>query len=98
MNLVDLQTLAIISALTTLTTEAIKTMLKKGGFNYVSNIIAAIVSVILSAVIVVVYPWVNGTPITAQIIFSGIATAFCAVLVATLGYDKVLQTIKELNG
>lgn len=98
MNLVDLQTLAMISALTALTTEAIKVLLDKGGFNYVSNIIAAIVSVVLSVAIVIIYPMVNGTPITGQIIFSGIATAFCATLVAELGFDKVIQTLKALKG
>lgn len=97
MNLVDLQTLAVISVLTTLGTQAVKAMFNKGGFNYISNIIAAILSVIISAFIVVIYPWVNGTPITPQIIYSGVATAFCAVLCATLSYDKVVATLKQLN-
>lgn len=98
MNLVDLQTLAMISVLTTLATQAIKTMFDKGGFNYVSNIIAAVMSVIISAFVVVVYPWVNGVPITSQIIYSGVATAFCSMLIAELGYDKVIDTLKELRG
>ena len=97
MNLVDLQTLAMISVLTTLATQAIKTMFDKGGFNYVSNIIASVVSVIISMFVVVVYPYVNGVPITSQVICSGIATAFCAVLCACISYDKVIQTLRDLN-
>ena len=97
MNLVDLQTLAGISALTALATEAVKIMLDKAGFNYVSNIIAAIISVILSIAIVIVYPYVNGGQITAQVVYSGVATAFCAVLVSNLSYDKVVETLKALK-
>lgn len=97
MNLVDLQALAMISVLTTLATQAIKIMFDKGGFNYVSNIIAAIVAVIISVFVVIVYPYMNGVQITSQIVCSGIATAFCAVLCATLSYDKVVATIKDLT-
>lgn len=97
MNLVDLQTLAMISVLTTLATQAIKVMFDKGGFNYVSNIIAAIVAVVISAFVVIVYPYMNGVQITSQIVCSGIATAFCAVLCACISYDKVIQTLRDLN-
>ena len=98
MDIVNLQILAVISVLTTLTTECIKTFCKKAEMPYISNIIAAIVSVILSAVICVVSPVImGGVPITPQLIFQGIVVAFFGVLCATLSYQKVVEALKQLG-
>lgn len=95
---VDFQTLAIVSVLTTLTTECIKQFLNKSDFNYVSNIIAAIVSVVLSAVIVVIRPIImDGVALSAPLIYSGVVTAFFGVLCACLTFDKVTQALKGLK-
>lgn len=99
MDIVNFQILALISILTTLTTECIKTLFKRSKVDYVSNIIAVIVAIILSGVICVIYPYImNGTPIDAQLIFKAVIMAFFAVLTATLGYDKVMQALKQLKG
>lgn len=99
MDIVNFQILALISILTTLTTECIKTLFKRAKVDYVSNIIAVVVAIILSGVICVIYPYImNGTPIDAQLIFKAVIMAFFAVLTATLGYDKVMQALKQLKG
>lgn len=96
---VDFHLLAVISVLTALTTQAIKTFCKKKMVPYVSNIIAAVVSVILSLVIVIVKPaFVDGQGISPQIIFDGVAMAFFGVLCATLSFEKVKQALEELKG
>ncbi len=96
---IDFQTLAVISVLTTLVTECVKILMNKADKNYVSNIIAAIVAVVLSMVVVVIYPMIYaGAELTVQLMFSGLVMAFFGVLTATLGFDKVKQTIDKING
>ena len=98
MDMVNFQILALISVLTTLTTECIKTLFKKLDKDYISNIIAVISAVILSAVICVIYPVImNGAVVDAQLIFKAIIMAFFAVLCATLTFDKVVQALKQLK-
>jgi hypothetical protein len=98
MDIVNFQILALISILTTLTTECIKTMFKWMDKDYVSNIIAVIVAVILSGVICVVYPVImQGAVIDAQLIFKAIIMAFFAVLCATLTFDKVVDTLRKIK-
>ena len=95
---IDFTTLALISVLTTLTTEAIKKLMDKADFNYVSNIIAVIVSVILSAVIVVIKPIITeGAAFTPVLAYNGIVMAFLAVLASMLTFDKIVQSLKGLN-
>lgn len=96
---VNFQALAIISVLTALTTECIKTLCKKSMISYVSNIIAAIVSVILSSVMMIVKPvLVDGVPLSGQLIYNGVVMAFFGVLCATLSFDKVKQALDRLKG
>lgn len=98
MDIVNLQTLALISVLTTLTTECIKTFCKKTETPYVANIIAAISSIVLSAVICVIYPIVmTGATLSPQLIFTGIVMAFFGVLCATLSYQKVIEALEKIK-
>lgn len=98
MDIVNFQILALISVLTTLTTECVKILFKKLDKDYISNIIAVVVAVILSAVICIVYPVImQGVVIDAQLIFKAVVMAFFGVLTATLGYDKVIQALKQLK-
>lgn len=99
MDIVNFQILALISVLTTLTTECIKTFLKKAEKPYVSNIIAVISSVVISSVVCVAYPVImQGAVINAQLIFKAIVMAYFGVLAATIGYDKIIQALKQLKG
>ena len=98
MNIINLQILALISVLTTLTTECIKTFLKKQEKPYVSNIIAAITAVIISAVCCIAYPIImQGAELNAQLIFTAVIMAFFSILCATLSYEKVKEALEQLK-
>lgn len=99
MDMVNLETLALISILTTLATECIKKLMNKADINYISNIIAAVVSAVFSFIIVVAVPMVySGAELTLQLFFNGLIMAFFGVLSATLGFDKVKQTLDKIAG
>lgn len=99
MNIINLQVLAFISVVTTLTTECIKTFMRKAKKPYVSNIIAAVVAVIISAVVCVVYPIImQGAELSPQLIFTAVVMAFFSVLCATLTFEKVKEALDRLKG
>ena len=85
--------LAIISILTSLTVEALKKLL--GDRKYSSNLLAVIVSVVLTLAICIGYLIYTGTAFTAQILIIIIALVFLSFLSATVGYDKVKQMIEQ---
>ena len=98
MDIAHFQVLALISVLTTLTTECIKTFCNKIDTPYISNIIAAVVSVILSAFICIIYPIImNGAVFDTKMVLTAVIMAFFGVLCATLGYDKVVDTLKKIK-
>lgn len=89
--------LFIVSVLTTLTVQGIKYILDTQNANYSSNILAVIVSIILSAFIVFLYCLYFNKPLTTKIIVETVVLMYLSFLVATNGYDKVIQTIKQLK-
>ncbi|MCR5098749.1 MAG: hypothetical protein K6B14_07370 [Lachnospiraceae bacterium] len=96
---VDLQTLAIVSVLTTLSTECIKKMRSISHKDYESNIIAMVISVILSAVLVIVKPiCIDGAVITPAMIYNFAVMAFFGMLAANVGYDKLKELILAFKG
>ena len=98
MEIINLEILALISVITTLTTQCIKTFCKKAEKPYVSNIIAAIVAVIISGVVCVAYPVIMmAEPITPQLIFKAVCMAFFSVLCATLSYEKVKEALEQFK-
>lgn len=98
MDFVNWEVLALISVLTTLTTECVKTLFKKLDKDYISNIIAVISAIVLSGVICVIYPVImQGVTISPQLIFKAVIMAFFAVLCATLTFDKVMQALKQIK-
>lgn len=98
MDMVNFETLALISILTTLTTECIKTFLNKADKSYVSNIIASIAAAIISGVICIAYPVImQGASLTPQLAFRAVIMAFFGILCATLTFDKVVQALKKLK-
>lgn len=99
MDLINFQILALISVLTTLTTECVKTFCKKADKPYVSNIIATISAVIISGVCCVAYPVImKQAELNAQLIFQAVIMAFFSILCATLTFDKVKQALEQLKG
>ena len=88
--------LALISVLTSLTVEALKKLLGDKIKSY--NLLAAIVSVVLTILVSVGYLIYTGTTFTAQIGVIMAALVFLSFLAATVGYDKVMQMLKQIIG
>lgn len=89
--------LAAVSTFTGLTVQAIKKLL--GNNKKIStNILASIVSVILSAALAAGYAIVKNVSVDAVYIVYGVALAFASWLAAMVGYDKVKQAIEQSFG
>lgn len=89
--------LLITSTLTSLVTEAVKSIFTEHNITYRANTLAGIVALILSAAIGSGYIIVTGTPFTAQMVVCLIAQVFMSWLCAMIGYDKVMQAISQFK-
>lgn len=89
--------LLIVSILTNLTVEGIKKIADKRAANYSANMLAAVTSVVLSAALSVGYLVWTETAFNAKIAVELIALMYLSFLVATNGYDKVIQAIKQIK-
>lgn len=88
--------LALISAMTSLTVEALKKLLGEKIKSY--NLLAAIVAIVLTILVSVGYLIYTGTAFTAQIGVVIAALMFLSFLASTVGYDKVVQMLKQIIG
>lgn len=89
--------LLIVSTLTSLVTEAIKKLLSERGITYYSNTLAGVIATILSAAIGVGYVVLTGAGFTAQTVVYIITMVFISWLCSMVGYDKVIQAIKQFK-
>lgn len=89
--------LLIVSILTNLTVEGIKKIADSRAENYSSNVLAAATSVVLSAALSVGYLVWTETAFNAKIAVELIALMYLSFLVATNGYDKVIQAIRQIK-
>ena len=87
--------LLVISVITSLTVEALKRILDKTKLKYSSNLLAAIVSLVISLIASIVYVVIKAIPFSAILVVEIIILMFLSFLVSTIGYDKVIQTIKQ---
>ena len=87
--------LLVVSVMVSLTVEALKKML--GGNKFPSNIMAGIVSIVLSTLIGIFYCTLLDIPFTSSIIIYLVSLVFLSWLCAMLGYDKVVQAIKQIK-
>ena len=92
-----LKALALISGLTTLTVEAIKKLLNDKQVQYSSNLLAAIVAVILTLCVSVAYVLYFAVPLSVQVVISVIALIYLSFLCATIGFDKIKQLIEQMG-
>lgn len=90
--------LAIISVLTSLTVEALKKILDEKKVSYSSNLLAVIVSTILTVAMCVGYVLYSGIPFDIQKVIIMIALVFLSFLSSTVGYDKVRQLFQQIGG
>ena len=93
-----LYVLAGIAVLTSLTVEALKKLFNEKEISYSSNLLAVIVSAVLTIAICVGYILYTGTTFTVQIAVTMIVLIYLSFLSATVGFDKVKQMIEQLGG
>lgn len=89
--------LAGISGLTSATVQAIKKILDEKGVKYSSNLLAAIVSVVLTAAISAGYIIYNSIAVTPQVVMTSIALIYLSFLGSTIGFDKIKQMHEQLK-
>lgn len=85
-----------VSLFTTLTVQAIKSILKDFKKELPHNTLASIVAIVLSAAFSVGYAIVNNISFTWSYLVISIFIAFLGFLCATNGYDKVKQAIEQI--
>ena len=90
--------LALISVLTSLTVESLKKIFDEKHINYSSNLLAVIVSTVLTIALCVGYVLYFGIPFTIRTVIIMIALVFLSFLSSTVGYDKVVQLLKQIKG
>lgn len=86
-----------VSLLTNLTVEGIKKLLDGTNARYSSNILAAILSAILSGAVCMIYLIMNDIGFSMKIGVEIVVLMYLGFLVSTVGYDKVIQTLKQLQ-
>ena len=86
-----------VSLLTNLTVEGIKKLLDGTNAKYSSNILAAILSTILSGAVCAIYLIMDDIGFSVKIGVEIVVLMYLGFLVSTVGYDKVMQTLKQLQ-
>lgn len=89
--------LLIVSVITNLTVEGIKNLLNGTSVKYSSNVLAAIVSVLVSCAVSVIFLIMTDTVFTPKVGVEIMVLMYLGFLVATVGYDKVLQMFKQIQ-
>lgn len=85
-----------VSVFTTLTTQAIKKLVREFHGKVYTNTLASVVAVVLAAALGIAYGVVKEISFDAPYIVSMVALAFLGWICATNGYDKVKQAIKQV--
>ena len=85
------------SLLTNLTVEGIKKLLEGTNKTYSSNVLAAILSTIISGAVCVIYLIMNDVVFSLKIGVEVLILIYLGFLISTVGYDKVIQTIKQIQ-
>ena len=86
-----------VSLLTNLTVEGLKKLMDERGMTYSSNLLAAVTSVIIAAAIFGGYMTMNDIAFTIKIAVQIVVLMYLAFLSSTVGYDKIIQTLKQIK-
>lgn len=89
--------LLIVSVATNLTVEGIKKLLDKSSAEYSSNLLAVIVAIIISVGVCTGYMIMNDIALTLKVGVQVVLLMYLSFLVATVGYDKVIQMINQIT-
>lgn len=86
-----------ISIFTSLTTEAFKKVFDDLKIKYSANIMVVVIAIALTLIVSTGYIIYTGMAVTVQVVIAVIALTFLSFLVATVGYDKVIQAIEQIK-
>lgn len=89
--------LLIVSVITNLTVEGIKNLLDGTKVKYSSNVLAAILSVLIACAVSVIYLIMTDTVFTMKIGVEIVVLMYLGFLISTVGYDKVIQMLKQIQ-
>lgn len=89
--------LLIVSVVTNLTVEGIKKLLDGTTVKYSSNVLAAVSSVIISCAVCVIYLIMNDIAFSLKIGVEIVILMYLGLLTSTVGYDKVVQMIEQIQ-
>lgn len=93
--------LLIVSVITNLTVEGIKKLLDGTKIKYSSNVLAAVLSVLIACAISVIYLIMTDTVFTmkigVEIVVLIVVLMYLGFLISTVGYDKVIQMLKQIQ-
>ncbi len=89
--------LLIVSVVTNLTVEGIKKLLDGINVKYSSNVLAAVSSVIIACVVCVIYIIMNDIVFSLKVGVEIVILMYLGFLTSTVGYDKVVQMIKQIQ-
>lgn len=89
--------LLIVSLTTNLTVEGIKKLLNETTIKYSSNILAAVVTVLMSCAVCAIYIIINDIVFTMKIGVEVCVLVYLSFLTSTVGYDKVIQMIQQIR-
>lgn len=82
--------LLIVSVITNLTVEGIKKLLDGTKVKYSSNVLAAVLSVLIACAVSVIY-------LIMKIGVEIVVLMYLGFLISTVGYDKVIQMLKQIQ-
>lgn len=89
--------LLIVSVITNLTVEGIKKLLDVTKVKYSSNVLAAVLSVLIACAVSVIYLIMTDTIFTMKIGVEIVVLMYLGFLISTVGYDKVIQMLKQIQ-
>lgn len=89
--------LLIVSVITNLTVEGIKQLLDGTKVKYSSNVLAAVLSVLIACAVSVIYLIMTDTIFTMKIGIEIVVLMYLGFLISTVGYDKVIQMLKQIQ-
>lgn len=86
-----------VSLLTNLTVQGVKKLLDETKVKYSSNVLAAIFSTIISGAVCAIYLIVNDVQLSVKVGVEIIVLMYLGFLISTVGYDKVIQMLKQIQ-
>ncbi len=89
--------LLIVSVATNLTTEGLKKLLDNTKIKYSSNVLAAVMAAVIACALSVIYLVMTDAVFTMKTAVQIVILMYLGFLTATVGYDKVIQMIKQIE-